>query len=263
MRQQPARSSTRSSARPGRSRPGRAPHSRPWPAAPSWRPGSEARTQLNWSQRSPWSRAASSCCSRVFRLGWIARFLSKAVITGFLAGAAIDVTIGELSKLTGTSSSGDSAWRELWTWLQGLDEIHWSTLVVGLVSLGVILGLRFTAPAGPRRARAGGRRPGRVGALRPRRARRGPRRSRSPGAPEPGAARLGPRPDASVDDRHRVGRPAPDRFLPDRRRRTSVRDAAPVPHRRQPGIGRSGDGERRGRASSRACRSRRVSPRAR
>ena len=85
----------------------------------------------------------------LFRLGWIARFLSKAVITGFLAGAAIDVTVGELSKLTGTSSSGDSAWRELWTWIQGLGEIHWTTLVVGLVSLGVILGLRFTAPAVP------------------------------------------------------------------------------------------------------------------
>ena len=85
----------------------------------------------------------------LFRLGWIARFLSKAVITGFLAGAAVDVTIGELSKLTGTSSSGDSAWRELWTWLQGLGHIHWTTLVVGLISLGVILGLRFAAPAVP------------------------------------------------------------------------------------------------------------------
>ena len=38
----------------------------------------------------------------VFRLGWIAQFLSKAVITGFLAGAAVDVVIGELPKLTGT-----------------------------------------------------------------------------------------------------------------------------------------------------------------
>ena len=43
----------------------------------------------------------------LFRLGWIARFLSKAVITGFLAGAAIDVVIGELPKLTGTSNEGD------------------------------------------------------------------------------------------------------------------------------------------------------------
>ena len=40
----------------------------------------------------------------LLRLGWIARFLSKAVITGFLAGAAIDVVIGELPKLTGTST---------------------------------------------------------------------------------------------------------------------------------------------------------------
>jgi sulfate permease, SulP family len=85
----------------------------------------------------------------LLRMGWIAQFLSKAVITGFLAGAAIDVTIGELSKLTGTSSSGDSAWRELATWIQGLGETHGSTLLVGLVALGVILGLRFAAPAVP------------------------------------------------------------------------------------------------------------------
>src|SRR3954454_18653576 len=32
----------------------------------------------------------------LFRLGRIAQFLTKAVVTGFLAGAAIDVTIGEL-----------------------------------------------------------------------------------------------------------------------------------------------------------------------
>ena len=85
----------------------------------------------------------------VFRLGWIAQFLSKAVITGFLAGAAVDVVIGELPKLTGTSSSGDSAWRELWTWLQSLGDVHWTTVLVGVVSLAVILALRFLAPRVP------------------------------------------------------------------------------------------------------------------
>ena len=49
----------------------------------------------------------------LLRMGWIARFLSKPVITGFLAGAAIDVVIGELPKLTGTDADGDNAWREL------------------------------------------------------------------------------------------------------------------------------------------------------
>jgi SulP family sulfate permease len=85
----------------------------------------------------------------LFRLGWIAQFLSKAVITGFLAGAAVDVVIGELPKLTGTSSDGDNAWRELATWLGSLDAVDWTTLVVGLGALGVVLGLRFAAPSVP------------------------------------------------------------------------------------------------------------------
>src|SRR4051794_14412349 len=66
----------------------------------------------------------------VFRMGWIAQFLSKAVITGFLAGAAVDVVIGELPKLTGTSGEGDSAWRELATWVQSLGDVHGATVVV-------------------------------------------------------------------------------------------------------------------------------------
>ena len=85
----------------------------------------------------------------VLRMGWIARFLSKPVITGFLAGAALDVVIGELPKLTGTSADGVNAWRELTSWIGTLDDIHRTTLVVGGVSLGVILGVRFLAPAVP------------------------------------------------------------------------------------------------------------------
>lgn len=85
----------------------------------------------------------------VFKLGWIAQFLSKAVVTGFLAGAAVDVVIGELPKLTGTSSDGDNAWRELGSWLRGLGDIHWTTLAVGVVALAVILALRFLSPATP------------------------------------------------------------------------------------------------------------------
>src|SRR6478752_3687449 len=85
----------------------------------------------------------------LLKLGWIAQFLSKAVVTGFLAGAAVDVVIGELPKLTGTSADGDSAWAELWSWAKTLDDIHWTTLVVGVVALAVILALRFTAPVIP------------------------------------------------------------------------------------------------------------------
>jgi SulP family sulfate permease len=85
----------------------------------------------------------------LLRMGWIASFLSKAVVTGFLAGAAIDVVIGELPKLTGTDAEGDNAWRELGSWLRSLDETHGTTVLVGAASLGVILGLRRFAPKVP------------------------------------------------------------------------------------------------------------------
>jgi SulP family sulfate permease len=85
----------------------------------------------------------------VFKLGWIAQFLSKAVVTGFLAGAAVDVIIGELPKLTGTSAEGSSSWRELASWLGTLGELHGTTMLVGAGALAVVLGLRRVAPAVP------------------------------------------------------------------------------------------------------------------
>jgi SulP family sulfate permease len=85
----------------------------------------------------------------LLRLGWISRFLSKAVVTGFLAGAAVDVVIGELPKLTATDAEGKNSWRELGSWIGSLGDVHWATVVVGVLALGVILGLRFLAPAVP------------------------------------------------------------------------------------------------------------------
>ena len=83
------------------------------------------------------------------RLGRMAQFLSRAVVTGFLAGAAIDVTIGELPKLTGTDASGDNSWQELGSWIGSLGDVHGTTVLVGVLSLALILGLRFAAPAVP------------------------------------------------------------------------------------------------------------------
>ena len=85
----------------------------------------------------------------VLRTGWIAQFLSSAVITGFLAGAAVDVVIGELPKLTGTSSEGDTAWRELASWLGALGDVDWTTALVAAAALAAVLSLRRLAPAVP------------------------------------------------------------------------------------------------------------------
>src|SRR6478736_9421699 len=85
----------------------------------------------------------------VLKMGWIAQFLSRAVVTGFLFGAAVDVVIGELPKLTGTKTSGDNPLQELRSWLTTLGHVHGTTVVVGLVSLAVVFGLRVAAPKVP------------------------------------------------------------------------------------------------------------------
>ncbi|WP_314504948.1 sulfate permease [uncultured Microbacterium sp.] len=85
----------------------------------------------------------------VLKMGWIAQFLSRAVVTGFLFGAAIDVVISELPKLTGTSADGSNSFQELWSWIGSLAESDPATVVVGLVSLAVVFGLRRIAPRVP------------------------------------------------------------------------------------------------------------------
>ena len=87
----------------------------------------------------------------VFRMGWLAQFLSRAVVTGFLFGAAIDVVIGELPKLTGTDAEGANSLRELGSWLRTLGEAHTATVVVGVVALVVVFGLKLVAPRVPGR----------------------------------------------------------------------------------------------------------------
>jgi high affinity sulfate transporter 1 len=85
----------------------------------------------------------------VLKMGWIAQFLSRAVVTGFLFGAAIDVVIGELPKLTGTETTGSNPLQELWSWLGSLADTDRATLIVGGVALVVVFGLRIVAPRIP------------------------------------------------------------------------------------------------------------------
>jgi sulfate permease, SulP family len=168
----------------------------------------------------------------LFRMGWIAQFLSKAAVTGFLAGAAVDVVIGELPKLTGTSSEGDSAWREFATWLGSLGDVNWTTVLVGASALAVILGLRFLKPAVPGALvlvlagllassvfDLGAHGVAVVGHV--------PR-----GLPAPELPRFLARQGTLRDNRHRGGGAAAYRVLPNRGRRPGVRYAASIPHRR-------------------------------
>jgi SulP family sulfate permease len=85
----------------------------------------------------------------LLKLGWISQFLSQSVLTGFVFGVAINVAVGQLDKITGTSSSGENAWRELWAWITALPETSLPTLVLGIASLVLLFGFKLFAPKIP------------------------------------------------------------------------------------------------------------------
>lgn len=85
----------------------------------------------------------------LLKMGWISQFLSASVLTGFTFGVAINVAVGQLKKITGTSASGDNTWQKLWSWISGLSEISETTLVVGLLALALVFAVKIFAPKLP------------------------------------------------------------------------------------------------------------------
>ncbi len=85
----------------------------------------------------------------VLKMGWISDFLSASVITGFMFGVAINVSAGQLFKITGTESSGVNTWQKLWAWFASLPDANRATVIVGVVALLIVFGLRFAAPRVP------------------------------------------------------------------------------------------------------------------
>ncbi len=80
----------------------------------------------------------------IFRLGFLVRFVSNAVMTGFLNGVAVLIILGQLGDLTGFRSSyGNSVTRTL-DLLLNLDQVHWPTTLIGLLTLGGISALLAT-----------------------------------------------------------------------------------------------------------------------
>jgi sulfate permease, SulP family len=79
----------------------------------------------------------------VLRLGGIIRFVSNAVLTGFLAGAGLLIIINQLSSLLGVQRPhGESPYRVLWHAISHIPQAHIPTVVTAIVSVGVLLGLR-------------------------------------------------------------------------------------------------------------------------
>jgi sulfate permease, SulP family len=77
--------------------------------------------------------------ARLVRLGWIADYLSRPVLIGYIHGVAIVLIIGQLGKLLGLNISAESPPGELIEVIREIDEINWATFAVGLTCLAILL----------------------------------------------------------------------------------------------------------------------------
>lgn len=83
------------------------------------------------------------------KLGFIAQFLSRPVMEGFVLGLAIFVAVGQLNKLFGVEKGEGNVPQKLWHVLTQMDEANWWSLAVGIVALGALFLLPRVSKALP------------------------------------------------------------------------------------------------------------------
>jgi sulfate permease, SulP family len=87
--------------------------------------------------------------ARLLRLGFIADFLSRTVLVGFLTGVGLQVGISVLSQMLGVPVDSHRPVVELWEVLSGLPHAHLLTVALSASVLAFVLLLRRFAPKIP------------------------------------------------------------------------------------------------------------------
>ncbi|MFP4147937.1 MAG: SulP family inorganic anion transporter [Nitriliruptoraceae bacterium] len=85
----------------------------------------------------------------LLRTGWVAEFLSKPIVTGFVFGLSIVIIVGELPGLLGLPTDGGTVLVELQAVVRDLGALDPLTAVIGLGSLAVLAVGSRQAPALP------------------------------------------------------------------------------------------------------------------
>ncbi len=85
----------------------------------------------------------------LLRLGFIADFLSRPVLTGYINGLSFTIIVGQLPKILGFPVPSDRPLQELAYTIGHLSETNPWSLAIGLLCLAIILGLARYAPRVP------------------------------------------------------------------------------------------------------------------
>jgi SulP family sulfate permease len=80
----------------------------------------------------------------VLKLGFLVRFISNSVITGFLSGLGLLTILGQVGDLTGYYSDADQKVFQAVDTIIHWQQIDWVTLTVGLATIAIVVGLDRT-----------------------------------------------------------------------------------------------------------------------
>jgi high affinity sulfate transporter 1 len=75
----------------------------------------------------------------LLRLGFLANFISLPVLTGFKAGIGLVILVGQLGKVLGIPVEKGPVLQTILQILGNLDQIHWPTFVLALVTLAILI----------------------------------------------------------------------------------------------------------------------------
>lgn len=87
--------------------------------------------------------------ARILKLGFLADFLSRTVLVGFLSGVGVQVALSEIHGMLGIDSQGSSFLRRLLFTFRHISETHLPTMFVALGVLAIIIGCLYLAPRFP------------------------------------------------------------------------------------------------------------------
>jgi sulfate permease, SulP family len=81
--------------------------------------------------------------ARLLRLGFVADFLSRSVLIGFLTGVGIQVAMGQVAGMLGVSDGDGGTIRKFFTALGNIPDASGATVLVSASVIVTIVGLRF------------------------------------------------------------------------------------------------------------------------
>lgn len=93
--------------------------------------------------------AGTLLLARILKLGFLADFLSRTVLVGFLSGVGVQVALGEIHEMLRIDPEGHGFLRQLLFTFRHLSETHLSSMLIALGVLVIIVVFEMIAPRFP------------------------------------------------------------------------------------------------------------------